>query len=222
MIQASTLQFLRSLRKNNDRSWVEAHRAGYDGAKNDFLAFTRQLIEGSSRFDPEIARANLEEKRSVSRLNRDVRFSRDKSPYKTNFFAVLSKGGKKGPYAGYYFHLEPGKSFAGGGVYQPMPAELGKFRQEIDYNYKTLVKILQHKSFQKTFPGGLMDEDPLKRMPKGFQEDNPAAAFLKRRSFYTYAPVPDEILVSTRAVKTTLQMFEVIMPLLNFLNSALD
>jgi uncharacterized protein (TIGR02453 family) len=222
MIQASTLQFLKLLKKNNDRSWVEAHRPAYEDAKKDFLELTRQLIVGTSGFDIEIAKANLEEKRSVSRLNRDVRFSKDKSPYKTNFFAMLSKGGRKSPYAGYYFQLEPGKSFAGGGVYMPMPPELGKFRQEIDYNYKSWMGIIKNKSFQKTFPMGLSDSDALKRMPKGFNENNPAMEFLKMKSFYTYATIPDEALLSRKGIKTILHHFEMVKPLLTFLNGALD
>ncbi len=120
MIQQSTLKFLAALKENNNKEWFDENRKAYELAKNDFLEFTNQLINGISKFDDAIFKANLEPKKCISRLNRDVRFSNDKSPYKTNFFAMINQGGKKSNLVCYYMQLQPGNSFIGGGVYMPM------------------------------------------------------------------------------------------------------
>jgi uncharacterized protein (TIGR02453 family) len=134
MLQSSTLQFLQSLQKNNNKPWFDENRKKYESAKENFAEFVEALINGIAAFDPTIQ--NLTAKNCMFRINRDVRFSKDKSPYKTNMGASISKGGKKINLAGYYFHCEPGKSFAAGGFYMPMAPELAKIRQEIDYNFK--------------------------------------------------------------------------------------
>ena len=222
MIAKTTFQFLRGLKKNNDRSWVEANRAAYDNAKADFQLFAGELIKGIAAFDPSIANASLEAKQVVSRLNRDIRFSKNKAPYKSNFFASIAKGGKKGIYAGYYIHVEPGRNFAGGGLYQPMPPELKKVRQEIDYNFDDWQKILKQAGFKKTYPRGVQDESALVRTPKGFEDNHPAIEFLKMKNFYTYGLMTDEEMQSPKTIQRVLQHFRVIRPMLDFLNHAMD
>lgn len=125
MVQTSTLQFLKSLSKNNNKLWLDAHRNQYLEAKTDFENFVAILIKETVRFDSDVK--DLQVKDCVFRLNRDIRFSKDKTPYKTNMGASINRGGKKSIYAGYYFHVEPGgKSFAGGGLWMPMAGELKK------------------------------------------------------------------------------------------------
>ena len=128
MIQPSTLQFLKTIKKNNNKEWFDKNRTKYENAKQDYLAFVTEVLLGLKLKDKTLQL--LEPKQCVFRINRDVRFSKNKDPYKTNFGASFSKGGKKIDCAGYYFHLEPGASFIAGGYWMPMAPELKKIRQE--------------------------------------------------------------------------------------------
>jgi uncharacterized protein (TIGR02453 family) len=221
MIQASTLKFLKDLKKNNNKEWFDDNRKTYDNAKNDFLEFTNQLIVGVSKFDDNILKANLDPKKCITRLNRDVRFSNDKSPYKTNFFAMINQGGKKSNFACYYLQLQPDNSFTGGGVYMPMPPDLQKFRQEIDYNFKEWEKIVEGKSFKKVYEKGVQSPDTLSRPPKGFEATNPAIEYLKMKGYFTMNQLTDELLLSKTCTKIILQNFETARPVIDFLNKAL-
>ena len=146
----AVLRFLRKLKKNNNKPWFEANRNGYTEAKQEVETFLEGLIASYGKTDDAISR--LTPKDCMFRINRDVRFSKDKSPYKTNFGAFINPGGKKSTLAGYYLHIEPGASFAGGGLWMPMPAELAKIRQEIDYNLPEFTAILgASSSFKKQF-----------------------------------------------------------------------
>src|ERR1700737_4702933 len=128
MLASQTLKFLGGLKKNNNRPWFEAHRIQYEAARIDFSNFIQLVIDAFQKSDPSLK--GLTSKDCLFRINRDVRFSKDKSPYKTNFGAIIKPGGKKSIYAGYYFHCSPGTSFAGGGLWMPEVAELKKVRQE--------------------------------------------------------------------------------------------
>ena len=119
MINASTLKFLNGLKKNNHKSWFDANRSGYEAARKDFENFIQRVIDKHSFVDPDLE--NLIAKNCLFRINRDTRFSKNKTPYKNNFAASLDRGGKKSGFAGYYFHCEPGQSFVGGGIWMPMP-----------------------------------------------------------------------------------------------------
>ena len=151
-------------------------------AKKDYENFIQQLIDKLSKSDESIS--GLRAKECMFRINRDVRFAKDKSPYKTNFGAFINKGGKKSNLAGYYFHLEPGASFVGGGLWMPMPKELAQVRQEIDYCFAEFKKITSAASFKKSYAEiSHAEEYKLQRVPKGYEADNPAAEFLKLKSF---------------------------------------
>lgn len=222
MIQASTLAFLRKLKSNNNKPWFDANRALYDAAKADFIQFTALLLEGISKFDKEIAMAGLDAKKCISRINRDIRFSKNKDPYKSNFFALINKGGKKSVSAGYYFQLEPGNnSFVGGGVYMPMPPELHAFRQEIDYNFNEWQSIVEGKTFKKHFPGGVQAPEILSRPPKGYDLSNPAIEYLKMKGFYTFNPCSDKDLQSPTCIKKILDDYKTTLPMIEFLNRAI-
>ncbi|HZW70528.1 MAG TPA: DUF2461 domain-containing protein, partial [Hanamia sp.] len=132
MIPASTLSFLKSLKKNNNKPWFDANREKYLETRNNFEQFVALLLQKMILFDEDLK--ELEYKNCLFRINRDVRFSKDKTPYKINFSASFNKGGKKSIYAGYYLHVQPGdNSFIGGGLWRPEPEQLKKVRQEIDY-----------------------------------------------------------------------------------------
>jgi uncharacterized protein (TIGR02453 family) len=155
------------------------------------------------------------------RINRDVRFSKDKSPYKTNFGIAITSGGKKSPLAGYYLHLEPGASFVGGGLWMPGPPVLSAVRQEIDYNFKDFQGILKSAGFKKNY-GELYkgDDVSLSRVPKGYEADNPAAEYLKLKSYLAMRKLDDDEVLSGKLVKTAGDAFKALKPLVDFLNQA--
>jgi uncharacterized protein (TIGR02453 family) len=220
MLQASTLKFLKDLKKNNNKQWFEANRKNYETAKADYLSLVESIIMAVSKFDEPVGA--LKAKDCTFRINRDVRFSKDKSPYKSNMGAFIKPGGKKVNAPGYYFHCEPGENFVAGGLYMPEPAELVRVRQEIDYNYDEWSKIINNKTFKKYFKGGLRKTDTLSRPPKGYAEDNPAIAYLKLKSFIISRPLTDADLVDKNLVKEIAKTFEAMKPMIDFLNHAMQ
>jgi len=221
MLQSTTPKFLKSLAKNNDKSWFESHRNQYEEAKQDYETFIEAVLVKHSKKDEDLK--DLTAKKCLFRINRDVRFSKDKSPYKSNFGASINRGGKKSIFAGYYFHLEPGKSFVGGGLWVPMAPEMKKVRQEIDYCYDEFRQIVTSKKF-KTVYGDLYTGDDMKliKVPQGFEKDNPAAEFLKLKSWLAMREVPDAELLSKDLIKKTVGAFEALQPMIKFLNRALE
>jgi uncharacterized protein (TIGR02453 family) len=221
MLKISTLQFLRNLKKNNQRSWLESHRLEYETARQDFVGFIQKTIDVFSEKETSLQHLNAND--CLFRLNRDVRFSKDKSPYKTNFGAYINVEGKKAVTAGYYFHLDPdGNSFVGGGMWMPAPAQLIKVRQEIDYNLAEFKKIITAKKFENLYKGlSSGEDDVLMRVPKGYLPDNPAAEYLKYKSFTATAPLSDDELVSKKLLDQIVKAYETLRPLVTFLNEAI-
>lgn len=220
-ISAASFEFLTQLKNNNHREWFLEHKKEYEHSKKEFAGFIGALIASHRSNDASIA--HLEAKDCLFRINRDVRFSKDKSPYKTNMGGSISAGGKKGGLAGYYFHLEPGGSFVGGGLYMPEPTSLAKVRQEIDYNWEEFKELLDNKNFIKIY-GGLEQnaEFKLQRIPKGYENDNPAAEYLKMKSFVALKNLTDEEVLSSQVFITTLEAFSALQPLLDFINRGLS
>lgn len=221
MLQSATLKFLKDLKKNNNKPWFDAHRKEYETAKNDFAVFIQNVIDKHSKSDPTIK--SIMAKDCMFRINRDVRFSKDKSPYKTNMGAYINRGGKKSLFAGYYFHCEPGQSFVGGGLWMPMPPELNKVRQEIDYNLDEFKKIITSKKFRSVYKDLSHEKEyVLSRVPKGYDPTNPAAEYLKMKSFVSMTPLKDSDLTSKYLVKKTTIAFEALQPLIEFVNQSLS
>jgi len=217
MLQATTVTFLRQLGKNNNKPWFDAHRTEYETAKADFEVFVQQLLDGVAVGEPVFK--EQKPKDCIFRIFRDVRFSKDKTPYKPNFGAFFSKGGRKYPGAGYYVHIEPGgKSFAGGGLWQPETPILKSVRQEIDYNFAEFDKIVSDKKFGKLF--GKVSGEQLKSLPQGYKDDNPAIEYLKMKSFVVMHPLDDETLTSKSFAKNTVGVFTAMRPFAEFLNRA--
>jgi uncharacterized protein (TIGR02453 family) len=152
-----------------------------------------------------------------------VRFSKDKSPYKTNFGASMDRGGKKSGFAGYYFHCEPGKSFLGGGLWMPDPAVTKRVRQEIDYCCDEFTKIVTSKKL-KGYYGELYTGEniQLSKVPQGFEKDNPAAEYLKFKSWLVLHNLEDAELTSANLVKNTVNAFKLMQPFVKFLNRAVE
>ncbi|HEY4149165.1 MAG TPA: DUF2461 domain-containing protein [Chitinophagaceae bacterium] len=220
MLQAATLKFLKDLKKNNNRPWFEAHRPAYEAAKADYAALIQLVIDKHGKKDPTIK--DLTAKECMFRINRDVRFSKDKSPYKTNFGASILRGGKKSPYAGYYFHCSPGDSFVGGGIWMPLPDDLKKVRQEIDYCFDEFKKIIGSKKF-KTIYGDIdkSAEYSLSRLPREFEKGNPAEEYLKLKCYVAMRPLNDKDISSAALAKQITESLETLQPLLDFINRSL-
>lgn len=222
MLAPATLQFLKALDKNNNKAWFDAHRKQYDAAKLNFAELTQQVITQFGKKEPSIAL--LQPKECVFRINRDVRFSKNKAPYKNNMGASIKAGGKKSLQAGYYIHLEPGgKSFVGGGLYMPDAAIVGKVRQEIDYNYTRFLRIVENKKFIAQY-GGLDFSEGLSlvREPKGYEKENPAIKYLKLKSWIATSPLSDTALQDKNLATQLTKAFEYLQPLISFLNEALE
>ncbi|MBS1662923.1 MAG: DUF2461 domain-containing protein [Bacteroidetes bacterium] len=220
MLQASTVKFLRDLKKNNNKPWFEKNKSVYLDAKEDFELFVEQVIEGMGKIDADIK--PLHPKDTTYRIYRDVRFSKDKTPYKTNMGAYLNKGGKKMPTAGYYVQCENGRNIAGGGLWMPMAPELNKVRQEIDYSFDEWSKIVGDRNFKKLFPDGFEQFDVLSRPPKGYDDENPAIEFLKLKSFVVIRSFTDAEVQAKSFVKEVLKTFEAMGDFVHFLNRAME
>lgn len=214
-ISKSTLSFLADLQKNNDREWFKSNQKSYSEAKLNFESFIQKIISEITAFDPILK--GLEAKSCIFRINRDIRFSHDKSPYKTNFGAFIVRGGRKNgdKFAGYYIHIEPGKSFIAGGAYMPPSPWLSAIREKIDHDPVKFLKIIQNKDFIKTY--GQLDGDRLKTPPRGYSSDNPNIELLKYKSYLVLKQVPDRVAVSSNYFETVIEALKVMKPLNDFL-----
>lgn len=221
MLQPDTLQFLLALKTNNNKVWFDINRPRFINAKQDLLQLVDGIIKRLGKKDVDIA--ILAAKDCMFRQNRDVRFSKDKSPYKINMGAYFNRGGKKSNHAGYYFHLEPGNnSFAGGGLWMPEAPNLAKVRQEIDYCWAEFQKMILKKSFKELFDDLNIKDHTLSREPKGYEKDNPAIKYLKLKSFVALQPITDAELTGKDLVNKLMARFEAIQPLIQFLNRSIE
>lgn len=218
MIEQHTLTFLAELAENNHREWFEDNRKRYQQAKENFLFFIDRLIPEMQQFDPGVH--DQMAKNCMFRINRDIRFAKDKSPYKTNFAASIAKGGKKSPFAGYYIHVKPGESMAGGGNYQPESSNLKKIRHHIEMRGEELREVIEEEEFKEYF--GELRGARLKTAPKGYPKDHPDIELLKYKGFYVMKSFSDEEVQSDDWLDDTLETFQALYPLNNFLNEALE
>ena len=218
MLQKATLHFLEQLATNNNKPWFDAHRDEYLAAKEDFEGLVTGILGKLAESDPVFKEQTAKD--SVMRIFRDVRFSKDKTPYKNNFGAGFSKAGRKFPGAGYYLHIEPGKCFAGGGMWMPEGPQLKAVRQEIDYNFKEFSAIVEDKKFKKLF--GAVEGESLKKLPQGYAEDNPALHYLKLKSFTVGCKLSDDDLTGKGLEKKIMEAFITMKPLVDFLNKAVS
>jgi len=222
MIKGATLSFLRDLKSNNTREWFELHKSEYLQAYDDMLDLTSGLLTNITSFDSGVASSGLDPKSCIMRIYRDVRFSDDKSPYKTNFFLFINHRGKKSPFGGYYLHIEPGgQSFAGGGVYMPALPVLDRLRAGIAENFDAWKAIVGEEQFRREFPGGVLPSGILKRPPKGYAADDPAIEFLKYKGYYTQCFLSDAEVLAPDFFNRLVGIYRIVQPMVNFLNHTL-
>lgn len=219
MTLTQILQFLQKLEKNNNKIWMDEHRNEYLDAKISFEKFIDELLVDMKLVDKNLD--TLTAKECTFRINRDVRFSKSKNPYKNNMSAYFNQNGKKGIGAGYYFHLEPKKCFVACGIWMPANDELKKIRQEIDYSIVELKSLMKKTEFKKQFENGLAESDKLVRPPKGYEEDNEAIEFLKLKSFIVQKSINDEALLLKDIKKNIIAIMKAGKPLVEFINRGL-
>ncbi len=215
-IKKSTLDFLTQIKCNNNRDWFIGNRAAYLDAKENFESFVQELINHIIEFEPIMK--GLEVKSCVYRINRDIRFSNDKSPYKTHMGAFIVKGGKMNgdKFGGYYFHVEPGSSIIAGGAYNPPAPWLSAIREKIDDEPDRFLKIINNKDFIRYF--GQLSGESLKKAPKGYPSDHPHLDLLKLKSYLVVNEVNDELVLSDDYFDHTLKVMKAMKPLNDFLN----
>jgi len=215
-IKKSTLDFLKQIKNNNNREWFIGNRPAYLDARENFESFVQKLIDQIIEFEPIMK--GLEVKSCVYRFNRDIRFSNDKSLYKTHFGAFIVRGGKKNgdKYGGYYFHIEPGGSIIAGGAYMPPAPWLSAIREKIDEEPDRFMKIISSKEFKKFF--GQLTGEKLKKAPKGYPADHPNVDLLKFKSFLVVNEVKDEFVLNEKYFEHTIEVMKAMKPLNDFLN----
>jgi uncharacterized protein (TIGR02453 family) len=212
------LKFLKDIARNNNREWFEKNKPRYVEVKNSFDDFLAALHKELLKFDESLA--GLNPRKLAFRIYRDVRFSKDKRPYKVNMGAGFSSGGKMMQQPGYYIHIEPGKSFLAAGLYMPDSANLASVRQEIDYNTEAFLKIMNDRKFKKFF-SGLDDFDKVKTAPKGYAKDHPQIELLKNKSFIVSHSFSDQEVKDKKFIKTVSDICRAAKPFNDFLNEAI-
>ncbi len=211
-----TLDFLLALQANNNKPWFQAHRAEYEAARQCFENYVDGFIQ---EFRPIEDFENLSAKDCAFRIYRDVRFSKDKAPYRSNMAASVALGGKHSLRAPYYIHIEPpDHSFLAGGIYMPTPDQLAAIRRAIDRDPSRLKAAIRSKSFKKYF--GSLSGEQLKTPPRGYDGDHPEIELLKYKQFITSYALADKDVLSPRLVARTVEVFTALKPLLDFLNDA--
>jgi uncharacterized protein (TIGR02453 family) len=216
-IKQSTLEFLSDLKDHNEREWFMKNRKRYEDAKINFESYVQAVIDSIAEFDP--IYKGLEVKSCTYRINRDIRFSNDKSIYKTHLGAFMVKGGKKNGdrFAGYYVHVEPGgNSMIAGGAYMPPMPWLTAIREKIDEHGDNLIKIINNNEFKKYF--GNLEGEKLKSAPKGYARDHPYIELLKLKSYLVVKMISDKEITSKDSFDLVIRASRVMKPLNDFLN----
>ena len=218
IIQPSTFKFLQNLEKNNNREWFNDNKDHYIQAHENVIEFIDELIENIGEFDEDVRK--LDAKKSLFRIYRDTRFSKNKDPYKNNFGASLGMG-KGSQKAGFYVHIQPGKSFIGGGLYHPESTILKKIRKEISLFKDDFNTIIQHKDFKKVY-GVLDEDDKLKKVPANFDKEDPMAEYLKLKSYIALHYLDDKDFQTEKSITDITKKLKILQPLNLFINNVIE
>ncbi len=210
-------KFLIDLQINNNRAWFNDNKQRYLEAKELFDTFVYQLIQGLKTIDNSIDVENAKD--CVFRIYRDTRFSKNKAPYKENFGASITRGGRKSPFAGYYIHIEPDNSFVGGGIYHPDSHILKVLRQHIFEHPKVFKHIINDKGFKVYFPE--IYGDKLKMAPKGFSKDFSEIDLLKHKDYAVIHQLDNDFFIKNDLIKQLLKIYKIQKPFNDFFNEAI-
>lgn len=214
MLQSSTLRFLTDLVQNNNREWFLENRKRYDDSKGDLEKLVGTLITEVGKFQD---LGNLQVKDCIFRINRDIRFSKNKAPYKSNLSAGIGPGGRSSGRIDYYLHIQPdGNSFLGGGMWDPTAEQLGRYRQEIDYNADELKQIIYNEEFRAFFPE--ISGESLKTTPKGFPKDHPEIDLLRRKQLFFMHRFTDKEVTSKNFADQIVKGIFLLKPYADYMN----
>ncbi|MDK2978676.1 MAG: hypothetical protein PWP52_1390 [Bacteroidales bacterium] len=219
MISNNLFHFLSELKQNNHKEWFYEHKPVYQILRTQFEQLIAQTILDIAQFDNSVK--TIEPKQCIFRINRDIRFSKDKSPYKTNFGGFIAPGGRNSGYAGYYIHLEPNNCFLGGGIYMPPPGRLKAVRTEIFENTEEFKKIIHHKNFKKHF-NGIIQGQMLKTAPKGFPKDFNDIDLLKYKHYTVIRKMSEELVTSDKFANEIREGFRALYPFNHFINQGIN
>lgn len=210
-VAPATLKFLKDLHKNNARDWFLSHKEAYESAMQDVKHLRDDIVKGLSKKD-------VIEDGKIFRIYRDVRFSKDKAPYKNNFGIHFTRSGpmRRG---GFYLQIEPGNSFAGGGFWAPEPNDLRRIREELAFDAAPLRKIIASKSFQHQF--GTLQGEELKTAPSGFERDHPAIDLIRKKQFLVSRKFTDKEVLAPDFVKQTVATFAAMLPFFDYMSEVL-
>ena len=215
VIKKESIDFLKKLSKNNNREWFNANKDKYTIAHENIAVFADALIREMNKHD-EIETASG--KQSLMRIYKDVRFSKEKTPYNTHWSGSMKRATKK-LRGGYYFHIEPGNSFLAGGFWGPNPEDLKRIRQDIDFNYKDWQKMLGGKTLVNTF--GKLKGAQVGSAPRGYAKDHPGIDLLRYKQFILKHDFTDEEVFSDDFVKTMSRVYKNMRPFLDFMSDVL-
>lgn len=215
-ISLSNLQFLSSLKKNNNREWFQQHKASFQKEQEQVAGFADALLLALSKHD---LIETASGKQSLHRIYRDTRFSQNKTPYKTHWSGGFRRATKYRR-GGYYFHIEPGGSFIGGGFWGPVPGDLKRIREDIAFDDKPLRKILNHRSFRSSF--GILKGEQLKSAPNGFDANHEAIDLLRYKQFLLIRPFTDEEVLSAGFLTAADQTFQHMRPFFDYMSEVLS
>lgn len=214
-IKPETLKFLATLASHNNREWFSANKGLYLSARDNFSLFVQTLLDEMSEFDSSVA--GLEANSAIFRIYRDIRFSRDKTPYQTHFSASLGGKGDTSKLAGYYLFVKPNASFLAGGVHMSEPRQLAAIRTRISDKAEDFLGIVNNRKFKKLFT---LSEEKLTRVPQGFSKEDPMSEFLKCKEFVVMHSLTDKEILSSGLAKTCAEVFKEMVPFNAFFNNA--
>ncbi|MFN3849945.1 MAG: DUF2461 domain-containing protein [Spirosomataceae bacterium] len=214
-LDQSTLDFLSDLKENNNKEWFHANRKRYETEKERFEKFCQAILDSLSKFQDNLL--NTRVKDCIFRINKDIRFSKDKSPYKLNLAAAFGPGGRQSGRIDFYLHIQPdGESFIGGGIWQPTPAQLAKFRQEIDYNPTELKSIIHEPIFREYYKE--IWGERVKGAPKGYKTDHPEIELLRYKQLFFMHRYTDAEVISPDFVNEFVKACKLLKPYLDYCN----
>lgn len=219
MLRKDHLEFLKEVKNNNNREWFEGQKDRYKTLKSELLESIQNVALKLQRFDDHlnINPGNVDSKTKAFRIYRDMRFTKDKTPYKTSLSGEIFEGKMKDGFPVYYIHVEPGNSFVAGGIHMPNSKILKRLRKKIDTKYGQLDNILKDKEFKKVFPDGLSQENRLKTSPRAYSEEHPGIEFLRLKSFTVSKNLSDKEIVGDKFEEKVLEICKQIAKLNEFL-----